>query len=145
MTMVWPARLALRGDLDRVLCGRQVAGRYVCDAVLARRYVIDTAEGRASSSMILIPDGLTDQDERGKHTGEYRWSSYAQHRADRGEHADRDKRAGAPQPRAPGLAGTAAIIANKGPKGFRRLVATPTQLPCRYQHLNRVDETLLKP
>lgn len=71
----WTARRAKRGDGDRFLCGRLVAGRHVCPEMIAR-LALDQP-----SSEIWLPVGLTDDGS----PGAFRWSSYAAARIARGE------------------------------------------------------------
>jgi hypothetical protein len=139
---LWRARVAHRGDRSRILCGRQVRGIYDCQEVIAWRYIVSTSEGAiAATGVVVVPGGLTDAGS----LGEYRWSRHAQDRIGRGEDPTRDKRTGPPQPREPGIAGSARLLLGKGPKGFRRPAHVPVVFPCPRGHRNLVDEDVLKP
>ena len=146
---VWRARLARRGDPDRVLCGRMTDGQYTCDEEVCRRYSIATSEGPAvGGDLVVLPDGLTNEwthELPADWTPDvYRWSRLSQDRI-KDARGPRDKRPGPAQPRPRGLAGAAAVATGHGPKGWLRPAVVPITLPCAQNHLNLVDRGVLLP
>jgi hypothetical protein len=123
---VWQARRATRGNLDRLLCGRMVGGRYDCPEEVART-------NPAVPGVVLLPPGLME-----KSPSEYGWSPYSLAALARGDRP-RDRRSYGDSVRL--SAEEAAVLPGQRPRGTKlyRSVLPPVTVPCPRHHANRID------